>query len=165
MAKDAMIKEYQEKVMSEQEKRINRTILKAEEEKKLEEQRLSKVCENMNSIYDKKKKSLQLLGQVQRDHIDHRGRLEEINRKKQRDQQEQRKNLNIGMQKRKEQAMNNQKYQDEENEKRKEIRQLHKLDQQEAFQRGKNFHMMYKQKLAERILEKASRVPPKTNQV
>ena len=56
-------------------------------------------------------------------------------------------------------------YQFEENEKRKEIRSLHKMDQVEAYNRGKNFHMMYKQKLAERILEKSSRVPPKMSQL
>lgn len=46
----------------------------------------------------------------------------------------------------------------EENEQRKEITMLRKLDQQENFMRSKNFHNLYKQKLAERILEKASRV-------
>ena len=35
---------------------------------------------------------------------------------------------------------------------------LRKLDQQENFMRSKNFHNLYKQKLAERILEKAARV-------
>ena len=35
---------------------------------------------------------------------------------------------------------------------------LRKLDQEENFMRSKNFHNLYKQKLAERILEKASRV-------
>ena len=48
--------------------------------------------------------------------------------------------------------------QNEEHEQRKEIAMLRKLDQQENFMRSKNFHNLYKQKLAERILEKAARV-------
>ena len=46
----------------------------------------------------------------------------------------------------------------EEHEQRKEIAMLRKLDQEENYMRSKNFHNLYKQKLAERILEKASRV-------
>lgn len=46
----------------------------------------------------------------------------------------------------------------EENEQRKEITMLRKLDQEENFMRSKNFHNLYKQKLAERILEKSVRV-------
>ena len=46
----------------------------------------------------------------------------------------------------------------EEHEQRKEITMLRKFDQEENFMRSKNFHNLYKQKLAERILEKASRV-------
>jgi len=45
---------------------------------------------------------------------------------------------------RSEQAKRNLSFQQEENEKRKEIRMLHKLDQEESFNRGKNFHLMYK---------------------
>ena len=51
----------------------------------------------------------------------------------------------------------------EEHEQRKEITMLRKLDQEENFQRSKNFHNLYKQKLAERILEKASRVNKSVN--
>ena len=46
----------------------------------------------------------------------------------------------------------------EEHEQRKEITMLRKLDQQENYMRSKNFDKLYKQKLAERILEKSSRV-------
>lgn len=49
-----------------------------------------------------------------------------------------------GMKQREKQAERNLNYLHEENEKRKEIRQLHKLDQIESYNRGKNFHMMYK---------------------
>lgn len=50
----------------------------------------------------------------------------------------------------------------EELEQRKEITMLRKLDQQENFMRSKNFDKLYKQKLAERILEKSSRVNKST---
>ena len=53
--------------------------------------------------------------------------------------------------------------QNEEHEQRKEIAMLRKLDQQENFMRSKNFHNLYKQKLAERILEKAARVNKSVN--
>ena len=53
--------------------------------------------------------------------------------------------------------------QNEEHEQRKEITMLRKLDQQENFMRSKNFHNLYKQKLAERILEKAARVNKSVN--
>jgi len=42
----------------------------------------------------------------------------------------------------------------EELEQRKEIAYLRRLDQQENLIRGKNFHNMYKEKLAERIMKK-----------
>ena len=50
----------------------------------------------------------------------------------------------------------------EELEQRKEITMLRKLDQQENYMRSKNFDKLYKQKLAERILEKSSRVNKST---
>lgn len=40
---------------------------------------------------------------------------------------------------------------------KKEISLLKKKDQMENFERGKNFHQLYKQKLVERILEKKER--------
>jgi hypothetical protein len=40
---------------------------------------------------------------------------------------------------------------------KKEISLLKKKDQQENLERGKNFHLLYKQKLVERILEKKER--------
>lgn len=45
----------------------------------------------------------------------------------------------------------------EELEKRKEIMSLRKLDQEENYQRGKNFHSLYKNKLIEQIMEKAAK--------
>ena len=45
----------------------------------------------------------------------------------------------------------------EDIEQRKEISFLKKKDQMENFERGKNFHQLYKQKLVERILEKKER--------
>lgn len=40
---------------------------------------------------------------------------------------------------------------------KKEISLLKKKDQMENYERGKNFHQLYKQKLVERILEKKER--------
>ena len=51
----------------------------------------------------------------------------------------------------------------EELEQRKEISMLRRLDHQENYSRSKNFHNLYKQKLAEKILEKASRVQKSFN--
>ena len=45
----------------------------------------------------------------------------------------------------------------EDTEQKKEISLLKKKDQQENLERGKNFHLLYKQKLVERILEKKER--------
>ena len=45
----------------------------------------------------------------------------------------------------------------EDHEQRREIAMLRKMDQEENFNRGKNFHKMYLQKVAESILEKAHR--------
>ena len=45
----------------------------------------------------------------------------------------------------------------EDVEQRKEITMLKKKDQMENYERGKNFHHLYKQKLVERILEKKER--------
>ena len=42
----------------------------------------------------------------------------------------------------------------EDTEQKKEISLLKKKDQQENLERGRNFHLLYKQKLVERILEK-----------
>ena len=45
----------------------------------------------------------------------------------------------------------------EEVDQKKEISLLKKKDQIENFERGKNFHNLYKQKLVERLLEKKER--------
>ena len=45
----------------------------------------------------------------------------------------------------------------DELEKRKEIMSLRKLDQEENYQRGKNFHSLYKNKLIEQIMEKSAK--------
>lgn len=45
----------------------------------------------------------------------------------------------------------------EDQEKKKELSLLRKMDQEENFQRTKNFHSMYKQKLLEKISEKKER--------
>lgn len=45
----------------------------------------------------------------------------------------------------------------EDVEQKKEINFLKKKDQMENYERGKNFHQLYKQKLVERILEKQER--------
>ena len=45
----------------------------------------------------------------------------------------------------------------EDVEQKKEINILKKKDQMENYERGKNFHQLYKQKLVERILEKQER--------
>ena len=45
----------------------------------------------------------------------------------------------------------------EDIEQKKEISLLKKKDQMENWERGKNFHQLYKQKLVERILEKKER--------
>ena len=46
---------------------------------------------------------------------------------------------------------------EEEVNQKKEISLLKKRDQQENFERGKNFQYLYKKKLAERLLEKMER--------
>ena len=46
---------------------------------------------------------------------------------------------------------------DEEVDQKKEISLLKKKDQIENYERGKNFHNLYKQKLVERLLEKKER--------
>ena len=45
----------------------------------------------------------------------------------------------------------------EDTDQKKEISLLKKKDQMENYERGKNFHQLYKQKLVERILEKKER--------
>ena len=138
---------------------------KQEEEKKVEDLRLAKVVESMNVLQTRKSKSAAAQKNLNRDYIDHRARFEKIRFDQEYEQKEIKKKVQDGIVQRKKQAQRNMSYQFEENEKRKEIRSLHKMDQVEAFNRGKNFHMMYKQKLAERILEKSSRVPPKMSQL
>ena len=138
---------------------------KQEEEKKVEDLRLAKVVESMNVLQTRKSKSAAAQKNLNRDYIDHRARFEKIRSDQEYEQKEIKKKVQDGIVQRKKQAQRNMSYQFEENEKRKEIRSLHKMDQVEAFNRGKNFHMMYKQKLAERILEKSSRVPPKMSQL
>lgn len=45
----------------------------------------------------------------------------------------------------------------EDNEQKKEIMELRRKDQRENYQRGLNFHTLYKQKLIEKIVEKKER--------
>ena len=83
-----------------------------------------------------------------------------IKQQKEEEARELRRRVYANITSRQKQAVRNSEFMRDENEKRKEIRLLNKMDHEEKMERKNHYLRMYKEKLAESLIEKANRVPP-----
>ena len=123
--------------------------------KKKEDEKLN---EYINKVQERKKQVATNTKRVVEEKESAKERLARINGDKKWKAKEAARTINEDIQRRNESVSATMALKNEELEQRKEISMLRKLDHEENYSRSKNFHNLYKQKLAEKILEKASRV-------
>ena len=126
-----------------------------EGQKKKEDEKLN---EYINKVQERKKQVATNTKRVVEEKESAKERLARIKDDKKWKAKEAARTINEDIQRRNESVSATMALKHEELEQRKEISMLRKLDHEENYSRSKNFHNLYKQKLAEKILEKASRV-------
>ena len=135
-------------------------ILMKESQKKREDEVLN---EYINKVQERKKQIAQNTKRITEDKESAKERLERIKDEQKFKAREAARSINEDIKRRHQSVEATMALKNEELEQRKEISMLRRLDHQENYSRSKNFHNLYKQKLAEKILEKASRVQKSFN--